>query len=307
MIKKFISLSPIFIFILAIINNKIIYDGTLAGIKLILFTVIPTLFPFILISDIMIALNTTDKISFLLNPLTRILHLSSPCGYAIITGFLCGYPIGAKSCADLVKSGRISESEGNYMLSFVNNASPAFLSSYIAVSLLHGMINPAYIFLVCYASAFITALIICPFYRKASSVSASNVTGTAPANQDSITYFSIDKTFLSSVRTLIRISSYILLFSILCEFLKYFSDIIPKILLSGLFEITTGTYFISICTIPFSTKLLLIIFFTMFGGLSAMFQTYSMISDSNLSLKWYVAGKITAALVSLPLTIIFIC
>lgn len=299
MIKKILSLSPILLFILAITNNKIIYDGVVSAIKLILFTVIPTLFPFILLSDVMVNLNTTDSIAFILTPLTKFFRISQSCGYAISTGLLCGYPIGAKSCADLVKAGKISISEGNYLLSFVNNASPAFLSSYIVVRLLHESIRPSYMFFVCYTSTFVTALILNPIYIQKSihsDNSPDKQISTSRTSSDNI--FSLDRIFSSSIHTMLKISSYILIFSVLCEFITYIPYIAPKIMLSGLFEITTGTFFISVCTIPKTLKLQIITFFTMLGGLSAFFQTRSMISESGLSIKWYIIGRLIASFLS---------
>ena len=62
----------------------------------------------------------------------RIFHASFPgiSGYgsfAVIAGFLCGYPMGAKVTADLTVSERISPDEGAFLLSFCNDLSPMFI------------------------------------------------------------------------------------------------------------------------------------------------------------------------------------
>lgn len=51
--------------------------------------------------------------------------------FAVLTGFLCGYPMGAKTTSDLLNVNKISRSEASYLLSFCNNTSPAFILSYV--------------------------------------------------------------------------------------------------------------------------------------------------------------------------------
>lgn len=302
MIKKCIRISPIIIFIMAVINSKTLYNGALSGIQLWMFTVVPTLFPFLILSDIMVRLNTTDYISMLLNPITRPLLAISPSGsYAIITGLLCGYPVGAKTCADLVKENKISIQEGNYLLTFVNNASPAFISSYIVNALLFGNCSPLYIAALIYIPSIITAFILNPFFRK-------KLKNSKPLNNsdisDSVKTFSLENAIFSTVNTLLRIGAYIIIFSILCEFIKLLPSHFLKMALSGLLEITTGTFLVSISTLPFKWKINFIIFFTSLGGISTLFQTNSMIDDSGLSIKWYILGKILSSVISLLLCFI---
>lgn len=302
MIKKCIRISPIILFILAVINSKTLFNGALSGIQLWMFTVVPTLFPFLILSDIMVRLNTTDYISALLSPITRPLLGISPSGnYAIITGLLCGYPVGAKTCADLVKENKISIHEGNYLLTFVNNASPAFISSYIVNALLFGTCSALKIAFLIYIPSIITAFILNPFFRK-------KLKNTKPINNsdilDSAKLFSLEDAIFSTVNTLLRIGSYIIIFSILCEFIKLLPSHSVKMALSGLLEITTGTFLVSISTMSFQWKIRLIVFFTSLGGISTLFQTNSMIADSGLSIKWYIIGKIIASVLAFLLCFI---
>lgn len=302
MIKKCIRISPIIIFILAVINSKTLYNGALSGIQLWMFTVVPTLFPFLILSDIMVRLNTTDYISMLLSPITKPLLGISPSGsYAIITGLLCGYPVGAKACADLVKENKISIQEGNYLLTFVNNASPAFISSYIVNALLFGNCSALNIAMLIYIPSIITAFILNPFFRK-------NLKNSKPPTDSdisgSVKTFSLENAIFSTINTLLRIGAYIIIFSILCEFIKLLPNHSVKMALSGLLEITTGTFLVSISTIPFEWKIKLIIFFTSLGGISTLFQTNSMIADSGLSIKWYILGKVIASVIAFLLCFI---
>ncbi len=67
-----------------------------------------------------------------LSPVTKhVFGLSEECGYIILLGFLCGYPIGSKLSADLVKKNEISVREGQILISFCNNVSPAFMITFL--------------------------------------------------------------------------------------------------------------------------------------------------------------------------------
>ena len=134
------------------------YKGASSGLMLWFLNVLPTLLPFIIISNMMIKLNIAGRISHMLYPiLGRLFHISPNGSYPILIGFLSGLPMGAKSTADLVCSGKIDNKEGNFLLSMCNNASPIFIMSYIATSQLKIRYKATFVFLI-YGSSIISAI-----------------------------------------------------------------------------------------------------------------------------------------------------
>ena len=105
------------------------------GLLLWYHSVVPVLFPFMLLGNF--ALRTG-----LIYPLTalfyRPLHLLFGCSqagcFAVLAGFLCGFPVGAKITSDLAAQNLISADEETFLLGFCNNLSPAFLLSYLAAA-----------------------------------------------------------------------------------------------------------------------------------------------------------------------------
>ena len=132
-IQRFLStLSVLLLFLSMLIFPQGVFQGASSGILLWFNTVLPTLLPFIILSNLLLRTPAIDWIANFTAPfMCRFFHVSSYGAFAILTGFLCGYPMGSKVTADLLKHNYISKNEGQYLLSFCNNTSPMFIISYI--------------------------------------------------------------------------------------------------------------------------------------------------------------------------------
>ena len=150
----------LFFFILMFLFPYASYKGASTGLMLWFINVLPSLLPFIIISNLMVQLGIAGKISRILYPLLGRLFKVSPEGcYPILLGFLSGLPMGAKGTADLVATGKTSKKEGNFLLSMCNNASPIFIMSFIGINQLRlGQIRWQ-LFGLIYGSSIISAII----------------------------------------------------------------------------------------------------------------------------------------------------
>lgn len=104
-------------------------QGCTLGLTLWYTSVLPSLLPFFILSGLLIRTGAFRFLNRIFSPvLTRIFPVSSDGSYAILMGYLCGFPMGAKVIAELVAHQHISREEGSYLMVFCNNVSPAFLS-----------------------------------------------------------------------------------------------------------------------------------------------------------------------------------
>ena len=112
--------------LIMILDSKLVLEGAVDGVKLCLWTVLPSLFPFFVVSPLVCG-SIDGKCARFLHPLGKLCGIPSGSEGILLTGFLGGYPIGAKGIMDAYSSGALSKHNALRMLAFCNNAGPAFI------------------------------------------------------------------------------------------------------------------------------------------------------------------------------------
>ncbi len=286
------------------------YNGASTGLLLWFTNVLPTLLPFIIISNLMVQLNITKQVIKFLYPILGKLFSISPQGcYPVLIGFISGLPMGAKASADMVSEKKISQKEGDFLLTMCNNYSPVFIMSYIVVNQLKLPQIRYPLFTIIFVSSVSSAM----FYRwmqnkkEKDMIHAQNViSDVKQPNQFSFNL--LDNAIMNGFEVITKVGGYIMLFSILARLLN---QIIPgsgilKASIMGLLEITTGISQICKLSINNKIKIVLLATLTSFGGLSAMAQTKSVLGDTRLSMKSYIIVKFISAIIALLLTFIYL-
>lgn len=268
-------------------------EASREGLLLWFKTLLPTLLPFMILSNFLISFNCIEKI---LNPMRRIwaffFGLSPYGAYALLLGLLCGYPMGAKLTADLYTQRHISKKEANYLLSFANNASPMFICTFLVLGCLgrEELLFPSLVIL--YLSDYLCSLCFRFHYRIGiPRETQRKKTETSPAYPLGTL---IDASIMNGFETITKLCGYILLFSILAKAIEQFWYLAPigKYMVLGAVEISTGLAKIAASALSFPWKFSLLLSFTSLGGFCILFQTKGVLNQSNLSLSPYLAGKL---------------
>lgn len=294
---------PLFLslfFIIMVCFPKTVFAGAAQGLLLWFETVLPTLFPFMVVTGLMINTNTITWITKLLAPvISPFFHISTHGTFVVLCGFLCGYPMGAKIASDLTSSGYISRQEGEYLLSFCNNTSPMFVIGFLFSQNLQRL-----------DLAFVSLLIIdlCAvlcgrFFRRFYHFHPETSSIYTASKEKPISFPAIlDDCIINSCENITKIGGYIVVFSILSSLLKLLpasGGIWENILLPSI-EITGGIQMLCTQTLPFNIRYVLLMVLSSFGGLCAVFQTQCMVQKQAFSLKRYIIEKlVTAAATSL--------
>ncbi len=323
-IRVLISIGTILLLIILLVFPKAALKGAETGILLWFNVIVPTLLPFIIVSNLIINLNLTTYIAKFFYPVFHRLFAVTKNGcYIIIIGLLTGFPVGAKACGDMVKMHMIDRKEGQYLLTFCNNASPMFIISYISILTLN-LSGKQYIILgIVYGGAVLTALL----YRflhgiKTNSFTENSVTipehnelmaaaistNSVATKNKHITFSLVDDAITDGFEVITKVGGYIVLFSILANVILSLlpNAPLPGLVSVGILEITNGINAIGTSTLNYATKIALILVITAFGGFSSIAQTKSVIDRSGLSIIKYTLYKAIAAGITLLLAILFI-
>ena len=111
------------------------FSAASSGLLLWYETLVPTLLPVMILSHLLLSSGLALRLSRrICRPLTALLSISPGGVYALLAGFLCGCPMGAKVLSELRKNGQISQAEASYLAAFVNNVSPAFLTNFLVIN-----------------------------------------------------------------------------------------------------------------------------------------------------------------------------
>lgn len=261
--------------------------------------VLPSLLPFAIVSNILIYSNYLGYITRYLYPVTRHLLPTSENGaFVLISGFLFGFPMGSRNCAQLLKCGKITHDEAEVLFIITNNISPVFISSYILCGQLKmpSLILPSY--LVLFLPPLAAGRILLKVRAKTAAAAYNK-----PASQSQINFKIIDAGIMNGFETLTRLGGYIMLFSMIASMLQLLP--LPEsitIQAVGITEITNGIHRLSAANLSALSRYVLAMAFTAFGGLSGIAQTSSMIKGTGLSMKRYCGLKLLLTAVSAALT-----
>lgn len=283
----------------------IVSRGAAKGLLLWFNVIFPALLPFMILSGVIVRMGITSAIGRAIYPVMHLFFRISKNGcYPVVVGLLSGYPLGAKTVSDMCSNGSISKKEGQFLISFCNNASPMFLLEYIGVYCI-GMKQPVWVLVVVYLSAFLSASL--EFLRR-GRVDYEKMYQEKPTNlfrgESSCTLIeALDKSILDSFVTLAKVGGYIILFSICVQLFQtlFAGNTFLGVIGVGTLEITTGAEAIRGITETRAHKWIAGIGICAFGGFSSIAQTSSVIQESGLSTKKYIAAKIRHAVVAVAL------
>lgn len=294
---------PILILFFSMLSfPQTVFTGASYGLVLWFRHVLPTLLPYMILINVLIctpALHWICRItSTFLCPLLGTSYYGT---FAVLTGFLCGYPMGAKTTSDLLNVNKISRSEASYLLSFCNNISPAFILSYVVAQNMKERNLCIPFFLILTFTPLMLSFIFCLFYRlPESSCSFPQVTPGSFSNpSESISDNFLDRCILNAFESVTKVGGYMMMFSVLIQLLaSVLPNTIFSLLLYSSLEISTGIRLLFSSALYTTEKIILCAFLTSFGGWCCIAQTYSMISSSQLPILPYITAKLVTALVT---------
>lgn len=312
-------------------------ESSVKGLNIWWEVVFPSLLPFFVTAELLISFGVVTFIGVLFEPIMRpLFNVSGVGSFAWIMGMASGYPSGAKISARLREENKISKLEAERLLAFTNASSPLFIFGAISVGFFH---EPKLGLLIAVCHYLGNTLVgIC------MKLHGRKITKRRPGQQKE--KFTINKAFqvmhdarlqnrrpfgeifgdaiLQSIKTLVMVGGFIILFSVLTEllyligltpFLASILTFLLKILslpvelalpyLSGLFEITIGAQLIAnVGSDSMLAKLMIVSFILGFNGFSVQAQVASIIANTDIRFLPYFIARIFHGIFASILTIL---
>lgn len=271
--------------LLLILDGKTALLGAREGIQLCLHTVIPSLFPFVVLSALVLNSSTGFSLGDL-RPLGILCRIPAGAEALLIPAFLGGYPVGAGAIGSAYRTGQLPKAEAERMLGFCSNCGPAFLFG-MGASLFPKPSMAWALWGIHLAGAILAARLLPP---------GTGVAFHAPRQEQK----NISEILSSCLKTMAMICGWVILFRVLVAFLNrwvlWLLSAPAHVIFTGLLELTNGCCELTriedvglrftVCSCLLSL-----------GGLCIAMQTASV--TRGLSLSLYHRGKLIQTLFSL--------
>jgi len=292
-------------------------EGASTGLALCGNVIVPSLFPFLILSALTVELGLAARLGRLLGPIMYpLFRVNGSCACALVLGLIGGYPIGARTAINLYENKLCSRDEAQRLLTFCNNSGPAFLFGVVGAGVFADSRVGLLLYLIHILSSLCVGLVF-RFYGRAGDRTAH----LSPAPIRAVRFSSAFTTSVSSaLQSILNICSFVILFSVILALLSRFGILsllsagLASVcspfglteewahrLLTGLLEVSSGVWSLSGHG-SLHGKLSMAAFMLGWAGLSVHCQVLSFLGESGLSMGTYLGGKALHAVVSAVLT-----
>lgn len=303
-----VALSAVMVLLLCF--PKLSLEGARRGLLLWYQTVLPTLLPFMVCTNLITAMN---GVKFLAAPAVpvfgRLLGLSENGCFVLISGVLCGYPLGAKACSDFLDQGLISLPEARSLYAVSSFPSPMFLAGFVMAKARQAAGQALFLPLWKVAASlylplfpmFVLAGRLYGFSGIRNICSSRNFGSASPK-----ACFPLDQALMDSIHLMVKIGGYLMIFSILAQYLQaFFPPGLFSVLLIAAAEMTTGID-AAARFLPGASGIFPILWAAAFGGFSGVFQVKSVTKNVGLSIRHYILWKLLHSLMACFFLMLFL-
>lgn len=239
--KYIVSIISICFIIALVLYSNTNFQAAKDGLKLWANSVVPSLFPFFVATEILCNTNLVYIAGkYLRKPIQKIFNVPGEGAIAIIMGIISGYPTGAKIVVNFRERNICLKEEGERLLAFTNNSGPLFIIGTVGISLF-GDVRIGYILLISHILSSLIVGIIFRNWKKDKNKFYTNVVEKVekPKNVGLRDLGEILGTSIKkSIVTILNIGGFIVVFSVILSILQNggFFNIIENIFIFLGFE-----------------------------------------------------------------------
>ena len=136
--NTFIVIISLFVLLELIIKKSVVYASIMYALNIWVNNLVPALFPFFIISDILINYNIANYIPLnIRNMCKKIFNISDSMFTILILSMISGFPSNARNTRNLYDKGAMTLQEANHILIFSHFANPIFILTTVSIFFLH--------------------------------------------------------------------------------------------------------------------------------------------------------------------------
>ena len=286
------------------------------GLTLCYNVIIPSLFPFFVLSALVVDLGLAGHLGRALEGIMRpLFNVPGACAPALALGFVGGYPVGARTALQLYQKGMCTKTEAERLLAFCNNSGPAFILGVVGAGVFASSKVGVLLYLA-HAAASVCVGLVFRFYKAGKRRGEPRRVGPRfeAARFTAAFTGAIRDSFLSTL----NICAFVVFFTVVIR-LFFLSGVLPGLagllgrllgplgfsrawaerLLTGVLEVSSGVS--SLTGGALSGRLSMAAFMLGWAGLSVHCQVLAFLGDSGLSMGTYLWGKLLHGLFSAAL------
>ena len=269
------------------------------GLALCAQSVIPSLFPFFVVSALLVSLGFAQFLGRPLEGFMRVLfHVGGNGAAALVLGLAGGYPVGARTAAELYRQGLCTRWEAERLLGFCNNCSPAFAVSILGWGVFRSGRAGVWLYLIHVLSALLTGMLLARLDRQPlPRPGTARRSSAAPASPSPVSLSgALVGAVQSGLQSILGVCAFVVLFMVVLLPLRAVPGHLGDVLV-GAVELFNGANRLTADRAGFLLASALL----GWGGLSVHCQTLSVLSGSGLSTRSYWLGKALQGLFSAAL------
>lgn len=272
-----------------ILDSKTALVGASEGVMLCLMTVIPSLFPFFVLSVLLTSSLMGTTLAFL-RPLGILCALPKGGESLLAASFLGGYPAGAQAVAESYRAGQLPKQEAERLLAFCNQAGPAFL-----FGMMSAMFPRPWMTWALWGIQVFSAVLVAQIFPGDRTLTLPSHPGKGA---------SLSAALWSALRAMAAVCGWVVIFRVLLAFCgRWFLWLLPvdvQTALTGLLELSNGCIALGAVT-NIRTRFCIAAGILACGGLCVSMQTLSV--TTGLSHRRYFQGKALQTVFALALAL----
>ena len=289
-------------------------NGAKDGLALCFNVIVPSLFPFFVLSSLVVDLGLAAYLGRAMEGLMRpLFRVSGSCAAAVALGFIGGYPVGARTALQLYEQGLCSKTEAERLLAFCNNSGPAFILGVVGA----GVFGDSRVGLLLYLTHALASLLVGLLFRFYGGWERRRACAPRPKPIQTVT---LPAAFTGAVsralQSTLNICAFVVFFAVVLRLLSAYGALSgaaallslagfegewARRLVAGLLELSSGVASLQ-GSAEFTGRVSMAAFVLGWAGLSVHCQVLSFLVDSGLSARVYLAGKLCHGLIAAGLT-----